>query len=79
MDNKSDMEIIEAIFKSPEQSNKLLDSFKPAIVGGLLCVVLGLPIVAKFIETAGLKGDIMLNLVKFVVFVIIFYLFSKSS
>ena len=78
MNNPTDMEIIEAIFKSPEKSGKFFDKFKPAILGGVICVILSLPIVCKFMESTGIK-DFNVYIAKFIIFVVIFYFIDNKK
>jgi|688.fasta_scaffold963196_2 hypothetical protein len=78
MSNPTDMEIIEAIFKSPENSANFFDKFKPAILGGIICVILSLPIVCKFMESAGIK-DFNMYIAKFIIFVVIFYFIDNKK
>jgi len=78
MSNPTDMEIIEAIFKSPEKSSKFFDKFKPAILGGIICVILSLPIICKFMESVGIK-DMNIYIAKFIIFIIIFYFIDNKK
>ncbi len=77
--NKDDLAIIQAIFKSPNKAKSFIDGFKPAIIGGGLCVILSLPFVNGVLENCGCKTPSMVYGIKFLIFVIAFYILTSKK
>lgn len=79
MSAPSDIEIIKYIFESPEKSKSFIDSFKPAIIGVVLMILLNLPIVTKFINSCGCDSTVTNYAIKGLIFIILFYLLTQSK
>ena len=75
----SDIEIIKAIFKSPTKTKSFIDSFKPALIGAIILVVLLLPFSTSFINSCGCESNVAIYAIKALVFVILFYIFGQQS
>lgn len=77
--DKNDLAIIQAIFKSPNNTKSFIDGFKPAIIGGALCVLLSLPFVNGLLENCGCKTSTMVYGIKFLIFIIAFYILTNKK
>ncbi len=75
----SDVELVKLIFQSPTTAKSMFDSFKPAILGALLLIVLMLPQVDSLISHCGCESQSTVYLVKALIFVIVFYLFINDK
>ena len=89
--NKSDMTIISNLFKndsvnnsnnsnnSPPNDKEEASPFKDSVLGGVLFVVLSLPIVDKAIKSFLSHNDFIILGIKFLLFVILFFIMKKRS
>ncbi len=72
--SNSDIEMVNALFKNKVAVNKIALEFKGSVIGGILFVILSLPYSDKIIKSMGCNNDIMLVVIKFILFVILFYI-----
>jgi hypothetical protein len=77
LENKNDLELIKVIFKSPKTATSAIDSFKPAVIAGVLVVIFSIPVVNHFIESFGCQS-VTVYAIKFISALIIFYILSRK-
>ena len=77
--SKSDMDIISNLFKNKEVAGKVAYEFKDSIIGGILFLVLSSPMSDKIIRSSGCENEFYIWGIKFLLFVIIFYILKNRS
>ncbi len=78
MTNKTDLEMIDSLFKNKDQVNNLAKQFKDSFIGAVLFVILANPQVDKIIRSFGCHNDMALWGVKFLIFVFLFFIIQKK-
>jgi hypothetical protein len=74
--NSEDLEIITNIFLN-KKTKKIAHEFKDSIIGGILFVILANPNIDKIINKAGCTSSIILWTIKFILFIILFYILKN--
>ncbi len=75
--DQNDIDTINALFKNKEQANKVAWEFKDALLGGVLFLVIANPLMTNAIYAAGCKNELMMWTVKFLIFIIAFYILKN--
>jgi hypothetical protein len=75
---KSDLEMVDALFKNRTQTNKVAYEFKDSIIGGILFLVLSSSPIDKAIRGAGCHSEVGVLVVKFLMFIILFFIVKNS-
>ena len=78
--SKSDMDIISNLFKNKEIAEKVAYEFKDSIIGGILFLALSSPMADNIIRSSfGCQNEFYIWGIKFLLFVIIFYVMKNRS
>jgi len=77
--SKSDMDIISNLFKNKEAAGKVAYEFKDSVTGGILFLVLSSPMADKIIRSSGCGNEFYIWGIKFLLFVIIFYILKNRG
>lgn len=77
--SKSDMDIISNLFRNKEVAGKVVYEFKDSIIGGVLFLALSSPMADKIIRSSGCHNEFYIWGIKFLLFVIIFYVMKNRS
>ena len=75
----TDLQLIQAIFKSPTKTKSFIDSFKPAIIGAIIAIILFLPVTTSAITACGCESNAAIYAIKGLAFIILFYLFGNQK
>lgn len=77
--SKSDMDIISNLFKNKEIAGKVAYEFKDSVVGGILFLALSSPMADKIIRSSGCENEFYIWGIKFLLFVIVFYILKNRT
>lgn len=76
--SKSDMDIITNLFKSGS-AGKVAYEFKDSIIGGTLFLMLSSPMSTNIIRSAGCHNEFYIWGIKFLLFVIMFFILKSRA
>lgn len=76
--SKTDLEMIDSLFKNKEKVNNFAKQFKDAFIGAILFLVLASPYLDKMIKSCGCHNDVAIWGIKFVLFLAIFFILQKK-
>ncbi len=72
--DKSDIDLVNILFKTNVEEKKTRSEFKENIAAGLLFLILSSPLSSTAIRFFGTENEYMIWAAKFVIFVILFYI-----
>lgn len=75
--NNIDLEMVNTLFQNKEKTNRIVWEFKDSLIGGLLFLILANHNVDKIIHHAGCENPIILWAIKFILFVVLFYILKN--
>ena len=75
--DNNDMELVNTLFRN-KKNTTIFNEFKSSLIGGFLFIILNLKIIDKLIENVGFKSELMKQVIKFCIFVILFYILKNQ-
>lgn len=76
--NKTDLEMIDSLFKNKDKVNNFAKQFKDAFIGALLFLVLAYPPLDKMIRSCGCQNEAAVWGIKFILFFLVFFIIQKK-